>query len=584
MPKLPALSIALKLDDKFSKKFNTVSDRIGRAGKKLGKTSKKMRSVGSSMTTGLTLPIVALGAIASKVFVGFDDSMRKVQAITGATGSQFQEMTLLAKKMGETTKFTASQSALGMTYLGMAGLKTNQIMEALPATLDLAAAGGIELAEAADIATNVMTSMGLKTKDLTRITDVLAAAGSNVNTNVLELAEAMRPVAGAARTMGVPLETLVAMLGKMADAGNKGSIAGTLLRNAMLEFAKTGKPIKDFGKEMDKLAARGATAVEVMDIYGKQGGRAIFDLIEAGSKGIGELDQTLLNSAGAAKRIAKIMESGIGGSMRKVISAFEGVAITIGEIMAPALLKLANIAQKFARGFQSLPIEFKQFILIILAVVAVLGPLVTILGLVAAGFSAIMTAVGLISATLLTTIATFIGIGIAIVAVVAAVGVALWTIYKNWDYISKFWIDTFKSVVNYWKDGVELMGEGVSKLADYWTAGFKILKTKVSEFINSGPMKLLIKTIKLITKYSAAGFVVKGVKTLFGNDEKQAAPKMAGAANISTGVMESTRTNNNTNNSKVDINIGGPGAKDATFNTNSGGADLTVSNGYQFAF
>jgi len=408
------VSVLFQLRDKLSGQFSAMTNKFEGFQKNLKKSGTEMKRVGKTMSTRLSLPIVAMGGFAVATAAKFDDSMRKVKAITKATGDDFQAMRDLAMKMGRDTAFTASEAAQGMTFLGMAGLDVREIMEALPNALQLAAAGGITLAESADIATNVMTSMGKETKDLAHINDVLAFAQSKSNTSILELAEALRPVAGTASSMGVSLEQTVSMLGKLADAGEKGSIAGTLLRQAMVEFVKKGNDINDFTKRIEELKNGTIDVTQIYEDFGRQGGRAILALTKSGGNEIDNFTEKLKNSDGTAKEAQKTMEQGLGGSLRKMGSALNNLSIVIGDVIAPALLAVIDILIPIFKWFASLSSGIKIFIVVVMALVAAAGPLLVVVG-------QLSIAMGALNVSMLPTLGTVLAIAVAVGTLIIAI-------------------------------------------------------------------------------------------------------------------------------------------------------------------
>ena len=521
-----------------------LSANLGKMTAKLNKFGKAAKNIGSTLSTRVSLPIVALGAISTKVFMGFDDSMRKVQAVTGATGAQFNEMTALAEEMGRTTRFTASQAAEGMTFLGMAGLSVDKVMQALPGTLQLAAAGGIELAEAADIATNVMSAMKLPVSDLGRINDVLAHTQANANTNILEMAEALEPVAGTARSLGLDLESLVAMIGQLANVGTKGSKAGRQLMNAFLEFSKkTGRPVTEFSQFIDELNQKNVSATEIMSKFGKVGGKAIVALMAEGGTKVRSFTKDLQNSQGAAAKTAATMEAGIGGTMRKVKSALEGVAITIGRTLTPVLLKVAEFITRLTEKFQALSPRTQRIILIVLALVAAIGPLLVIVGSLASVISVFAIKV--------------VAIGIAIGVFIGFI-VMLWKKWKDLSTVGKLLVSIifpFPVMIMAMVKAVKLLVGWLDKMI-----------TKFKAWWNS-PAATGLKTLMSGIKNAAGKILFK---------QPPAATNAANAAAITAAAGQQVLNRNTTQTSKIQIDVtGNPGTK---VRADAGGNDLDVVN------
>ncbi|MED3352937.1 phage tail tape measure protein, partial [Bacillus thuringiensis] len=229
--------------------LNRGFSRMGQAAGVMGAT------VGSSALAIGGMAGIAVGAGAALAGIvsagaGFEKTMSAVQAVTGASGQDMKKMSELAKKMGSETKFSASQAAEGMQYLGMAGFKTNEIMEAMPGMLSLAAAGQLDLGLAADITSNIMSGFGLKADQATHSADVLAKAASSSNTNVEQMGEAMKYAAGSASTVGFTMEETSAAMMAMANAGLQGSVAGQAWGTSLNRLAK---PTKEMKKVMGEL-------------------------------------------------------------------------------------------------------------------------------------------------------------------------------------------------------------------------------------------------------------------------------------------------------------------------------------------
>ena len=169
---------------KATRNFQTLQLRTQALRKSLTRIGTGFRNVGNTLTTSVTLPIVGAGAAIITTAARFEKSMNKVRALTGATGKDFISLRELAKKLGATTKFSASQAADAMSFLGMAGFSTNEILQATPDLLNLAASSNIELARAADIASNIMGAFNIKASETGRVADVLAAVTASSRVSV----------------------------------------------------------------------------------------------------------------------------------------------------------------------------------------------------------------------------------------------------------------------------------------------------------------------------------------------------------------------------------------------------------------
>jgi TP901 family phage tail tape measure protein len=313
------------------------------------RAGKAISGVGDQMTYGLTLPIVATGAVGVKAAADFEKSMNLVRAVSGVTGDTFVQLRDQAIQLGSTTQFSASQAAEAMYYLSSAGFSAQQMYEAMPGVLNLAASGAIDLGTAADIASNILNGFGLKASQLTRVNDVLAKTMSSSAVNMQMLNDTFKYAGPVASSLGVSLEELAAAAGLMGNAGIKGEMAGTALRGSLVRLInppkeaaaalqRLGVQIKDsHGKILPlvdiigQLEKKGASTADVMSIFGLEAGPGMQALLSQGSGALRKLTGELQNAGGTADRMAKIQMEGFTGAWLSLKSAIEGLQIAIGD-------------------------------------------------------------------------------------------------------------------------------------------------------------------------------------------------------------------------------------------------------------
>lgn len=225
---------------------NTMGDGLQTVGGKIS-------SVGKAMTAGITTPIVAAGTASVKTAMNFDSAMSKVSAISGATGKDFTNLKDKALEMGAKTKFSASEAADAMSYMAMAGWKTNDMLSGIEGIMDLAAASGEDLATTSDIVTDALTAFGMSASDSGHFADILAAASANANTNVSMLGESFKYVAPVAGALGYSAEDVSIALGLMANSGIKASQGGTALRTILTNMVQ---PTDEMAIAMEKLGVK----------------------------------------------------------------------------------------------------------------------------------------------------------------------------------------------------------------------------------------------------------------------------------------------------------------------------------------
>lgn len=249
---------ALKEAEKELKEFGSVgSQQMKAVGKQIEDVGNKIKSIGSGiaqvgqdLTTKVSLPIVTAFGSAVKITADFDSQMSKVKAISGATGEEFDSLRDKAREMGATTKYSASEAGQAFEYMGMAGWKTEDMLNGISGIMNLAAASGEELGTTSDIVTDALTAFGLEAKDSARFADILASAATNANTNVSMMGESFKYVAPVAGSLGYSAEDVAVALGLMANSGIKADMAGTSLRNM---FQRMAKPTKESQEAMERL-------------------------------------------------------------------------------------------------------------------------------------------------------------------------------------------------------------------------------------------------------------------------------------------------------------------------------------------
>ena len=375
--------------------------------------------------------------------IQFETAMNKVAAITGATGDSFRQLDALAQELGRTTQFTAMQAAEGMQFLAQAGLGANEILESMPGVLQLAAAGGLDLASAADIATNVVKGFALEGKELGRVNDVLALTAASANTNVFELGNALAKAAPLAATTGQQVEGMVAVLGEWANMGIKAEEAGTALKMAL---AKLINPAADARKALRRLRLstkdlqdgeggmlplidilellmrRGAKAKDFLKIFGDRAGPRLAGFLKIGTGGMRELEQALLSAGGTAQTMAEIMMRELPGATLRFKSAMEGLTIALTKSVVPELTKFFNSLATLFQWLAELSPATRKFIMTTLILVTALTSLAVIGGILSMTLGSLFAVLAVVSFPIWSTVA----------AVVALIGVfTSWTASGN---------------------------------------------------------------------------------------------------------------------------------------------------------
>ena len=405
---------------------------------------------------------------ATQVAADFEQQMSTVAAKMGdANDAQLKQLSDMAKHLGATTKFTAGQTAAAMDFLAMAGYKTNDILAATPGVLNLAAVGNMDLAEAADIASNILGGMGMKVGETTRLIDILAKTATSGNTSVAQLGEAFKTVGPVARQAGASAEQVGASLAVLGDRGIQGAEAGTALRNVFLRMAappteaakafdRLGVSTKDsagnmrpfeailgdMDKAMKRLNLGSAEQMELQSaIFGVRATTTGTILQEAAANGeLAERIKKVTESQGAADKMAKTMGDNLAGALTRLGSAFEGFQLALAGPNSKVLQGFVDGLANAIGIVTQLLNKFPALGATIMALGAAFVAVIAALPFIAAGISVFSTlgtaiaAAGGAGAVLAGAFAVITGpIGLTIAAIVGVVAALVWA-YNSFEW------------------------------------------------------------------------------------------------------------------------------------------------------
>lgn len=295
-----------------------------------------------------------------QVTMEFEYTMSAVEALSGATAGEVAELEEKARMLGETTVFTARESAQAMTYMAQAGWDTIEMLEGMDGVISLAAASGTDLAETSSIVADTLAGFGMAADETGRLADVLAQAASHSNTNVSLMGQTFANSAALAGALGFKIEDVSAILGIMANNGIKGSRAGTTLRNILNGLAADATLTAEaFGEITFSMFDENGNAKELIpvvrelrdyfsqmteqekflnakDIAGMRGYNGLLAILNTTDEQFEEMYADIENANGAAKKMADTRLDNLQGDVTLLNSAFESLKITIGEELDPA--------------------------------------------------------------------------------------------------------------------------------------------------------------------------------------------------------------------------------------------------------
>ena len=471
-------------------KIEEVGDKLQTAGDKISGAGQKLLPV--------TAAVAGLGTAAVKTTADFDTSMSQVQATMGITKDAMSELNGesvntvealrdLAKQMGSETAFSASECADAMNYLALAGYDTQEIYDTLPTVLNLAAAGGIDLASASDMVTDAMSALGMETSEADTMVDQMSKTASTTNTSVAQLGEAILTIGATAKTVKGGTAELNTALGILANNGIKGAEGGTHLRNVILALQSPtdkaaacmeslGVEVYDSEGNMRSLndilgdlntSMDGMTSAEkqniISSIFNKTDLAAVNSLLSNTGDSWDSLQQSITESGGAAQQMADTQLDNLSGQITILKSALEGLAISFGEILMPKIRAAAKKIQEFVDKLNGMNDEQKETVVKIAAVVAAIGPMLILFGKVTStvgtamkGFSGLTKVIAKLGVKIAGSSGSITGLGsalgavagpvLAVVAVIGTLAAAFATLWKTNDEFRENIIGTWNQI------------------------------------------------------------------------------------------------------------------------------------------
>lgn len=361
----------------YDKALEDAKGKAGGIGKALGTAMK----VGAGAIAAATTAVTAFAGESVKVGAGFDSAMAQVAATMGKTVDEIGELRDFAQEMGSTTAFSASQAADALNYMALAGYDAETSMQMLPNVLNLAAAGGIELATASDMVTDAQSALGISLEETTALVDKMARTSSKSNTSVAQLGDAILTVGGTAKTLAGGTTELSQALGLLADNGIKGAEGGTALRNIILSlsaptdnaaaaleglgvsvFDAEGdmRPLADIFADMNKgleSLSGGEKINALSNIFNKVDLKSANALLATSVERWEELGTAINDASGAAAQMAETQLDNLNGDITLFKSALEGAQIAISEGLMPDLREFVQFGSD---GLSRLTKAFKE--------------------------------------------------------------------------------------------------------------------------------------------------------------------------------------------------------------------------------
>lgn len=526
-------------------------EQLTNAGDQIKNIGSSISGLGQQLMLSLTVPILGLAVLIGSLGIGYEQSLNIFQAVTRATAEEMKQASKVAKDLGADVDLpatSAKDAALAMAELGKAGLSAKESMDAARATLLLAAAGQLDEAKAAEITANALNAFSLKGADAARVADLLAAASNASSAEVSDVAESFSQASASFAAAKVPIEDLTTAIAIMANAGIKGSDAGTSLKTFLSSIQapsdsgassldKLGIKVFDLQGRMKSLpdiigqfekSLSSLTDEEkvkhIDNIFGSDASRAAQILFRDGAAGFEKVKQAVTQT-GAASDLAKAKTKGLGGAWEALKSQLETVGITIYEALknpaeqAVRFLAdgLGKVSDYLAQVGENNP-QLIQLGAVFLGIVAAAAPLLIVVGGIVTAIGAVVAAISTIAGAITTVGLTPIIMSIAAVAIGVTVIFAEWiaiaaVLYEAWKAnfggIQEFTAIVAQTIKTKWTEAVEavrqLTADVTAQISQFWAEnGADIMRA-----VNTASANIKKTWQSIVAFWSANGETIK---------------------------------------------------------------------------
>lgn len=379
------------------------------------KATEGFASAGATLL-GIAASISATTFFPVKSAADFEQALSGVIAVTSNAENSLESLKETASDLGRTTKFTATEAAVGMQFLGQAGFDAGEVITGIGPSLQLAVAAAVDLGSAANIATNVLSGMRLPVEDLQQVVDVLAKTAAESNAELLDMADALSYAGPIAAAAGVGINDLASVVGVLGNAGIQGSRAGTALRGTLFALTDPAGEAKDTLDKLGvsislsadgsidlidafhQLADANLTVADAQKIFGRFASAGVLAITSQ----IDALDEMVISNnaaAGSAQKMADIMKDNLKGSFTELLSAVDGLKRAFGDPLLKPIRVLVQFATKLAGVFTGIADRVPI--------------LISVLGILAVAVAGVAAALGTLAVAIAATTATMNQLAIA---------------------------------------------------------------------------------------------------------------------------------------------------------------------------
>jgi len=478
------MQIVISAIDNASQVIKKVEGSVKNASEKIKEMGVQIAKAGAVMS-GIAAPFIGAMGMAIKTGIDFEQQMKNVQSVLGGTQEDFKKLSDYAVEMGKSSVFSASEAAQAMYYMASAGMKTEQIMQSLKSTLDLAAATQSDLAQTSDVVVSTLSQFSLPAEQASRVADVFASAISNSKASLTSLQYSMKYVGPVAKSLNYSLEETTAALMMLYQAGYAGEQAGTILRGALssllkpsndakklieeygLQLYDTQGNLKSFTKILKELQDAHLSTAEIITIFGQEAGPGVASMLNQGVEAYQKYLETLQKAEGTSTKMAEEQVNSVAGAIKLIKSELESIEIEIFNNMKSEIVSILKVfksmlpiikefveyfiagfkqaldyikpfGNKLLEFFHNIPDNIKKTIALVTglggAFAVIAGPALLAIGGIVSGLGSVIgmisSVAGAVSGISLSAIASS---ALPVVAAIGAIIVGLLALKKIWD-------------------------------------------------------------------------------------------------------------------------------------------------------
>ena len=512
---------ALKDAEKEFKNFGSVAkqqakaagEELEKAGKKISEVGGKIQGVGDGLIKNVTAPILAVGGAAMAAFNEVDKGYDIVIKKTGAAGDAADELYGIVDDLATSipTDFETAANAVGEVNTRF-GLTGDELEKLSGQFIKFAKLNDTDVTSSVDSVQKALSAFGLSAEDASMLLDTLNATGQATGVSVETLTGGLVQNGTAFQEMGLNIQQSVELMGQLEKSGANGETVMQGLRKALKSAAKDGKPLNTTLEELQDAIENGEDGMDGLtkayEIFGKSGDQ-IYGAVKNGTIDFRNLGTEASNTAGNVSDTFETTLSPMDDwktTLNQLKLTGAELGSTIGEVLQPALQKIADVMQTLKEKWDALSPETQNMIITAAGIVAVIGPIVAIIGSIVTGIGGLLTAIGALSAALGVAAGT---IGIVIAAITAIIA-AIALLILNWDKVKKKVQEVWQAVSQYvtnlkeditrkWEEIKQQIGQKIDTIKNNLASKWNQIKTDTVDKIKTMKEDIVQKLVDLKT-------------------------------------------------------------------------------------